>query len=315
MKGFRARCCVIAAALLLSSCIVETNDATDIRSDGARLQGTLTCDTGDCDIYFEYWQRDAGAQWAVSTTQFEFRDLPQKSTRPVYADITGLESDTHYEFRFCGRDSVDSEFLCGLVKTFRTSPPPEIEQFSAVLSARNIVTLTWETSGGTVGEPIHIYGEFHDPVTGEHYRNVGYQAEHDNSGGLTFRVRPGLHRYVLELPTAAGTVTKVYELNVPAPTSPVITSPANSLYPVNIPDQTVTWPALAGDEFMLIRPPGQPPIEVIGQNSHTFAAQYLTDTLGEGEHAIDYFTCVDMSGAKPAMSRDFAAHALKIPLL
>ena len=315
MKGFSARSCVIVAALLLSSCIVETNDATDITPDGARLRGTLTCETGDCDIYFEYWQRDAGAEWAVSTTQFEFRGIPQKSSWPVYADITGLESDTHYEFRLCGRESVDSEFLCDLVKTFRTSPPTEIEQFSAVLSARNIVTLTWETSGGTVGEPVHIYGEFHDPVTGEHHRNVGYRAEHDNTDGLTFRVRPGLHRYVLELPTAAGKVTKVYELNVPAPTSPVITSPANSLYPVNISDQTVTWPALAADEFMLIRPPGQPSIEVTGQNSHTFTAQYLEDTLGEGEHAIGYFTCVDMSGAKPAMSRDFCSSRSRNPII
>lgn len=315
--NFRTQLSMILLALSLSGCFGQTDEATDVTVDGARLWGTGNCDTGDCDIYFKYWQRGGGANWATSTTVFEPRGLPPGSTWPVYADISGLEADAEYLFQFCGKEAADSTFLCTAnTSSFSTLPAPQIEQFSAALSERNIVTLTWETSGGTVDEPVHIYGTFHDPMTGKRNRNVGYQSEHDNIEGLSFRVIPGLHRYTLELSTATGKVLQSVEIKVTAPTSPLISSPENAVYPKNLTDQTVSWPNLAEDEFMLIQPTKtRPPLPAIKlaaikkteQNNHTFTAGYLADKLGVGSHPIDYSTCVSMDEAIPAMNKDFCS--------
>jgi len=72
---------------------ISTLDATNVGPTSARLNGNLT-DLGDCSsvyVYFKY--RESGGSWQ-STSQQEM-----SSPGTFYKNITGLESNTDYEFK------------------------------------------------------------------------------------------------------------------------------------------------------------------------------------------------------------------------
>lgn len=292
----------------LGGCFGTTNDATNITQTSARLNATGTCDTGNCDTYFEYWPADSSAEFGSSTVKAEWRGLPP-GTYSFFDTVSQLEPNTSYQYRVCGNE-VGQTIACTLPKSFNTLADAKIQAFTATVSPPNIITLRWDTNGGTVGQPLHIYGAFTDPVSGNYHRNVGFRNDHDNLSGLTFRVPPGTHRYVLELPTNTGKVLKTIHATVAAPESPIVTSPSTPLFPINLTDTTVSWQPLPAGQFVKISVLGKPPIpsKAPGENSHIFTQQYLSEVLGHGIHTVYYSACINMASLPtPRMNADFCS--------
>ena len=181
--------------------------------------------------------------------------------------------------------------------------------FNASITDTNLVTLTWETTGGQVGEPVHIYGAYHRPDTGNYFHNVGYQANQTNTTGISFRVQPGTHRYVLELPVSATEkVHATQEITIDPPAAVELISPIDSIYPSQISSVSVSWQPLGSNEHLEIRVPGQSmPILVTTGNNYTFSQQFLTDELGPGRHKIAYFACRDTQTATHAINSRFCS--------
>ena len=142
--------------LSISSPLVRTLDATDIKADGANLVGEVV-DTGNenPERYF-FWGTSAGS-------------LPNKETAGTagvgyfYKTLSGLTENTTYYFKACARNSKGES--CGEVKSFKTllpSPPQgrtvdidpaDIQAHSATIKGEVVDT------GGESCERYFLWGE------------------------------------------------------------------------------------------------------------------------------------------------------------
>lgn len=92
---------------------VLTNDATDITSGSAKLNGELT-DLKDtsCQVWFEYGKTTSYGQTTAKGTKY--------SPTPFFEPISGLQPDSTYHFRAVAKNSRKTAY--GADKTFHTSP-------------------------------------------------------------------------------------------------------------------------------------------------------------------------------------------------
>lgn len=308
IRQFCVKFSAFVVTLVLCGCLGTTEDASHITATGAKLKATGTCHSGTCDLYFKYWPADSNPEWGYSTPVERTPTLPPGTTGPYHTEVTGLQPDTEYEFQVCGKEAADPEFDCSNVKSFRTAPD-QIPSFGATLSDPNLVTLTWTTTGGSPGEPIHIYGVYTD-TAGNTHRNVGFRTDHNNTQGLTFRVPPGTHRYVLELPIpGGGKVQRTAQLTVPFPNPPVVTFTSEPLFQLGLANTTVSWQPIPQGQYLSIRPQGKDPIKITqsGQTSHTFTAEFL-QTLGQGQTIVSYLACIDMEDLPYKMNGDYCSY-------
>ena len=75
---------LLALVVIVSGCYGTTDPATQIDATSARLHATGTCDTGDCDVYFDYWPADSSAQWGSSTLELNPRDMTPGQTESFF---------------------------------------------------------------------------------------------------------------------------------------------------------------------------------------------------------------------------------------
>lgn len=126
---------------------VATSSATDLTDSTATLNAEVT-DLGGAtsvDVSFEY--RISGASsWSATNTQV------LTATGGVSTTVTGLRSDTTYEFRVVAAAS-DGDTATGEIRTLKTraaSTPPAVDQFR--LSEQNspnphaTITASWRVS-------------------------------------------------------------------------------------------------------------------------------------------------------------------------
>src|SRR5262245_29331132 len=106
--------------VLVLACSGTTNDVSDVTTTSARLNGTGTCDSGSCEIFFKYWREGDGESAALMTPTRTLTGLPLDFTSDYNEVVQGLQPDTLYQYRFCGRESTDASFICAQVSTFRT---------------------------------------------------------------------------------------------------------------------------------------------------------------------------------------------------
>ncbi|MEM9255336.1 MAG: hypothetical protein AAGA91_07805 [Pseudomonadota bacterium] len=303
-------------ALLLNACAgsvqeqVRSNPAERTivtTATTAELAGQISC-SSVCTFEFRYWKIGSSSAWGRREPALAVGSTPANGASGRFVQtVTDLQPDTTYEFALCALATDAEHPRCRDQGAFITQPSAEIIDFTASLSDVNVITLRWETQGGLAKEPVHIYGAFHDPIDGSAHRNVGFRDQHTNRDGLAFRVGPGLHRYVLEVPTPSGPVTKTIEVDVPFPAAPVVESPDHALHPKRITGITTRWEPLDDQHFMMIRRTGVP-VRVFGRNTYTFYTTTLNQILEPGNNKIIYTACVDMADRKPPMDRDFCGH-------
>jgi hypothetical protein len=304
-------------SLLLLYCVGSTDDATEISSTGATLRATGTCASGDCNYYFRIWPVEVGPAVASATPQRDPTGMPPDTTAPIAEAVTGLRPDTRYRFQACGKEAHEASFLCANTREFTTAPPPEIPVFTAELTPPNVVTLRWSTTGGDTSKRVHIYGPWYDPSSGVYYTNVGYRSEHQNSEGLSFRVDPGHHRFVLALPTATGEVTRAVEITVPGLLAPNLPAQRLFLYEPLLADTRIDWtlPGPLPDPVEVwISPPGAAPIPAEQDTWHEFAKADL-EALGLGEHRFHLRTCLPKeTSVEPKMNAPFCGDSAALTL-
>lgn len=102
------RRCVIALACLLGlAACGQTDYATQVTEDGARLNATITTVTGGVvtTAWFEYWPA------ASPSSAQQTPDQNITATGPIHADVGDLGNHTEYRFRLCATED-DSDPVC-----------------------------------------------------------------------------------------------------------------------------------------------------------------------------------------------------------
>ncbi len=139
---------------------VRTDPATNIGETSARLNGELTSmgSEDSVDVSFEYRVKGE-AYWDTTVPQALI------ATGVFYADVTGLDPDTEYEFRAVGE--YDYETVYGDITEFTTLAPVAVQTNSATSvtedSARLNGTLT------SIGEQSEVDVYFNYREQGEPY--------------------------------------------------------------------------------------------------------------------------------------------------
>jgi hypothetical protein len=121
--------------------------ATDVTSNSARLNGSITPRDFPAEAWFEYWPANDPAS-AVSTP---VQTVPiGSSSQGIFADVVGLSPGTAYDFRLAATNDWSAQPARSDTASFTTaSPPAPVTQGLAPPTAGQTVNV--EPVDGTVG--------------------------------------------------------------------------------------------------------------------------------------------------------------------
>jgi YVTN family beta-propeller protein len=125
--------------------ICTTNPATNIIYDSARLNGTVNPNGAATNTYFEYGITSTPPSYTITTTAYAIGS--GSNNVPVYVDITGLSSNTEYNFMVFGINSTGTSYGNNL--TFITAAPLGSPPTCITDPASNVITNS-ATLNGTV---------------------------------------------------------------------------------------------------------------------------------------------------------------------
>jgi hypothetical protein len=114
----------LVAAFVVCGCYGSTEPATNVRFDGAQLNGRGTANSGRASSFFEYWPT-ANPQAKLTTDP---QHWPAGASGPFSATISAksfngpLYAGTAYSFRMCGSDEGQSA-ICAQTRSFTTPRP------------------------------------------------------------------------------------------------------------------------------------------------------------------------------------------------
>ena len=156
----------VLASELQVGCYGETQPATDLRPNFARLHGQFTANNGPASSWFEYWATsDPDHKWQTAA-----RSWAAGESGPVEADapvlIGGPESrlryGTSYSFHLCGRDGTDTRAPsgCAQTQTFTTPVGDGVEGAFAEGFRPVEPQYTFRASSGPAGE--NLEGSLHE---------------------------------------------------------------------------------------------------------------------------------------------------------
>jgi hypothetical protein len=160
------------AAVGVSGCYGSTEPATDIGFDHATLNGHGTTNNGPADVYFELWPTNQPSQRGSTNG----RTIPGGVTGPISLPDSpfgpyGLNPDTDYSFRLCGREG-SKDPVCAQIRTFRTQKPTGdllrgivVTQFTGVGHTGKVHAESARTGGGATGR-LEIPGNAGEMFTG-----------------------------------------------------------------------------------------------------------------------------------------------------
>jgi hypothetical protein len=126
-----------AAILGIAGCYGQTDLASQVGQHDAHLNARGAANTGPASFFFEYW-KDSTPQTKLQTPP---QAVPGGASGRFGKDINGLDGNTAYSFRLCGKDqSISGDPVCAQTRSFitgsasvqaygRTSPSPIGEAF------------------------------------------------------------------------------------------------------------------------------------------------------------------------------------------
>ena len=108
---------VTAAILGIAGCYGQTDLPTNVSQTGATLNARGTANNGAADAFFEYW-KDSSPQTKLKTAT---KSVPGGASGAFDQKVTGLDDQTAYSYRLCGRDqSASGDPICAQTRSFTT---------------------------------------------------------------------------------------------------------------------------------------------------------------------------------------------------
>jgi hypothetical protein len=238
----------VLASVLLVGCYGETQPATDLRPNFARLHGQFTANNGPASSWFEYWATsDPDHKWQTAE-----RDWAAGESGPVEADapvlIGGPESrlrdGTSDSFHLCGRDGTDTRNPsgCAQTQTFTTPVGDGVEGAFAEGFRFVEPQFTFRASSGPAGE--NVEGSLHERGFSEFNGFASCFAIHGERAAVG---AVGYRRSTQGLDTDWHPATELLSFD----TSP----PGQDTYHVVITPGTLTPPDCASASFDNLEPP------------------------------------------------------------
>ena len=117
----------VVASVLLVGCYGETQPATDLRPNFARLHGQFTANNGPASGWFEYWATsDPDHKWQTAERHWaagESGPVEADAPVPLAGPPSRLRYGTSYSFHLCGRDGTDTRDPSGCAQTQTFTTP------------------------------------------------------------------------------------------------------------------------------------------------------------------------------------------------
>ncbi len=162
------------AVVLFSGCYGSTGFVSELGATSATLNGRGTTNNGPADVSFEYWKTATpGAKQSTPAKR-----IPGDVTGPFSVRVAGLDRDTSYSYRLCGKD-VGGATVCAQTETFVTGR-------SSVRASGNAYVPYGETGFYDIG--IVAFAAPAPETPGGRGRATVYNQEAGPPGGITFPI-------------------------------------------------------------------------------------------------------------------------------
>ncbi len=175
-------------ALIMVSCVGNTDPADNITATSARLKAHGTCSTGKCSFYFELGKCTlvfGGSPVCNYTARQSWTNVvvPAGVEYPIAHRATGLEPGSRYRFRICGKEDSEVNYTCGTPREFDTgrseAAPPSVKYArGSIQKAGYLSHAANSTQGRDVGAAVKLggrlvwfFGDVALTVAGEDGRN------------------------------------------------------------------------------------------------------------------------------------------------
>jgi hypothetical protein len=171
-----------AAILGIAGCYGQTDLASQVTQTGATLHGRGAANNGPADAFFEYW-KDSSPQTKLKTAT---KTVPGGASGAFDQKVTGLDDQTAYSYRLCGKDqSASGAPICAQNRSFTTSQA-SVQAFgqtyneSSNVGAENIYVNVVAVPGAAPrGRAYFTYRNYNSttPFPTGFFFNVGSQTE------------------------------------------------------------------------------------------------------------------------------------------